>query len=358
MKYRVLDVLVSEEGNPFRLEAEVTEESRDLPLDIDAVCCSFYCAFKDQPPSDTRVEDCRKCYSQDVVSGRLVSDSEATYEIREGVPRLIPEDVLDKGSQASFSMEWKYSDDGLRNWGGEPMELREDKFFEGIGHTPEAVAGMLMLNAGCGSGLLDRHLSRSFGLEILAFDQSYSPFQIEQRKKEPLVYPVQASVLQPPLRPQSFDVVYSAGVLLTTANTKQAFDKLVPLVREGGLLYVWLYHPIDRDHYPTALFKNKAYHWIGRNITSRLPHRVQEFLYNALSVPFLAKQRVESVLGRKTDLITRREKMQGLVDQFSPRYAWRHSEAEARGWFEEAGFSDIEEADHGPYGFGMRGLRI
>ena len=237
------------------------------------------------------------------------------------------------------------------------MDVREGKFFEAIGLTPEALADVLMLDAGCGSGLLDRHLSGSFGLEILAFDQSYSPFKIEQRKNEPLVYPVQASVLQPTVRPRSFDVVYSAGVLMTTRDTKEAFDKLVPLVREGGLLYVWVYHPIDRIHYPTGLYKKKAYHWLGRNITSRLPHRVQELLYGALSLSFLAKQRLELALGRRTDLLARREKMQALVDQFSPRYAWRHSEVEVRGSFEEAGFRNIEEADHGPYGFGVRGER-
>jgi SAM-dependent methyltransferase len=356
VKYRLLDLLVSEDEKPFRLEAAVTEESQDLPPVIDEVACSFYCAFKDQSPSDTEVEDCRRCYSQDVVSGRLVSESGATYEIREGVPRLIPEDVLDEGSQSTFSMEWKYSDDGLRNW-GEPMDVREEKFFNGTGITPDAAKNMLMLDAGCGSGLLDRHLSGLFGLEILAFDQSSSPFQIEQRKKEPLVYPIQASVLQPPVRPESMDLVYSAGVLMTTRDTKQAFDSLVPLVREGGLLYVWVYHPIDRDHYPTGLYRAKAYHWLGRNVTSRLSHTAQELLYSALSVPLLAKQRIEFALGHKTELLTRREKMQALVDQFSPRYAWRHSEEEVRSWFEEAGFTDIEGADHGPYGFGVRGVR-
>jgi SAM-dependent methyltransferase len=215
---------------------------------------------------------------------------------------------------------------------------------------------MLMVDAGCGSGFLDRHLAQRFGFEILAFDQSTSPFQIQHNKTEPLLYPVQASVVHPPLRPRSFDLVYCAGVLHHTHDTKEAFNAIVPLVREGGRLYVWLYHPYDRTHYPTGLNKARSYDWLRRNVTSRLNHRTQESIYNLLSFPFLLKQRLEYTLGRKEVLLTREEKMQGLVDQLSPQYAWRHTEAEVRSWFEEWGFEEIESADHGPYGFGMRGV--
>ena len=126
MKYRLLDLLVDKDNQPFRLDDVSVEPSRHKPPLIESVKCSSYCAFRDTSPSDVTSADCRECFSMEVVKGRLVAQSGKSYRIANGVPRLIPEDVLDEQAQSTFSMEWRYSSDGQRNW-GEPLEDRERK---------------------------------------------------------------------------------------------------------------------------------------------------------------------------------------------------------------------------------------
>jgi uncharacterized protein YbaR (Trm112 family) len=48
-------------------------------------------------------------------------------------------------------------------------------------------------------------------------------------------------LFQLPFEPKAYHFVMSWGVLHHTPSTKQAFDKIVPLVRPGGTLYVMVY---------------------------------------------------------------------------------------------------------------------
>ena len=48
------------------------------------------------------------------------------------------------------------------------------------------------------------------------------------------------------LKPESFDVVYSAGVLHHTADPAAAFAAVVPLARPGGIVVVGVYNAVAR----------------------------------------------------------------------------------------------------------------
>jgi SAM-dependent methyltransferase len=52
---------------------------------------------------------------------------------------------------------------------------------------------------------------------------------------------VQADLTRSSLRPGTFDVVFSGGVLHHNADTREALEALAPLVAQGGQIYVWLY---------------------------------------------------------------------------------------------------------------------
>ena len=52
---------------------------------------------------------------------------------------------------------------------------------------------------------------------------------------------VQADVLDLPFRPESFDAIFSEGVLHHTPSTEAAFQALVPLLRPGGELLFYVY---------------------------------------------------------------------------------------------------------------------
>ena len=55
------------------------------------------------------------------------------------------------------------------------------------------------------------------------------------------VHYLQASVLELPLRPASFDMVHTSGVLHHTPSTYRAFRSISKAPKPGGKLYVQLY---------------------------------------------------------------------------------------------------------------------
>lgn len=97
------------------------------------------------------------------------------------------------------------------------------------------------------------------------------------------------------------------------------------------------------------------YNWIRVHITSRLPIRLQYFVYLSLIPPFLVKQLAERLLGRKTFRMTWREKMQSFFDFLSPVYEHRFEPHEVVEWYQEEGFSNVQIAYREIEGFAVRG---
>jgi SAM-dependent methyltransferase len=52
---------------------------------------------------------------------------------------------------------------------------------------------------------------------------------------------VQSDLMSSVFKPESFDLIYSGGVLHHTPNTRRAFDEVVNALRPGGRIFVWLY---------------------------------------------------------------------------------------------------------------------
>jgi SAM-dependent methyltransferase len=152
---------------------------------------------------------------------------------------------------------------------------------------------------------------------------------------------IQGNILRPPLKPQSFDVVWSEGVIHHTPDAKAAFQQLARLLKPGGRIYIWLYprtvnpYRLARDLLPGA--------W-------RLPSPVLLVLCRVLAVPMWLLAQPLRLIG-----VRRRsfgEIAFGLHDNLSPRYQSRHSVDEVCKWFNDAGLVDIEAV---PPPVGVRG---
>jgi hypothetical protein len=164
-------------------------------------------------------------------------------------------------------------------------------------------------------------------------------------------------------------------VLIALPDTRTGFKTIVRNLKQGGRCFIWVYHPISKTYYPDAWRKLAVYNWVRENITSRLPIRVQYYLYLSWIPAFLVKQWVERVLGLKeadfrkrvsqelvfdesllrSKPLTWREKMQDFFDFFSAPYQHRHEPAEVIGWFREEGFSNARVAYPEYEGFAVRG---
>ena len=128
--------------------------------------------------------------------------------------------------------------------------------------------GKIGLDLGCGFG---RHIynAAKFGAEMIGVDLSDA---IESTRANTLGLPdvhlVQANVYHLPIRHGVLDFAYSIGVLHHTPDPEAAFRCLVPLVKPGGSVFVWVYSK-SRSVLNFCIESVRA-------ITTRLPRRVQK----------------------------------------------------------------------------------
>jgi ubiquinone/menaquinone biosynthesis C-methylase UbiE/uncharacterized protein YbaR (Trm112 family) len=357
MKYRLLDLLSCPCGARLRLRDIATKPA--LPrVSFAEVRCKMICGFRDAEISKRAVapSDCNDCYATEIMAGSLLCERGHEWPIVDGVPRFLPHNMEEdiKKTQATFSFEWKMFREGERNW-GQDICLRKDLFLKGMHVDPQQLEGKLVLDAGCGSGALSIEMAKSLGLEVVAIDLAFGVEKAYQHNDNPFVYFVQGSVLELPVRERAFDFVYCAGVLVHLPDSYQGFRSIIKVLKRGGRCFVWVYHPLDSAHHPNDLRQMQLYGWLRRNITSRLPIRLQYVLYSALMPAFLVMQRLKMTFGIGKNRRTWREKMQNLFDTFSPVYQNRHQEQEVTGWYSAHGFVDVAVAYQERYGFAVRG---
>ena len=135
----------------------------------------------------------------------------------------------------TFSSEWtNYDWDGQTYW-----NLKPDAWFKCMRFVLELeqkpVRDKLVLEAGMGIGGVADYLAREEGCEIVGMDLGYA---VEVGYKHfghnPFLHVVQGSAFAGPFAQQTFDFVYSFGVLHHTFSTKTAFDRLAQLPKRGA----------------------------------------------------------------------------------------------------------------------------
>ena len=359
MKYRLMDLLQCSCGRSNLAVNGAVERSVPFSDSLCQVKCSNTCAFRERSLDTVTPADCNQCYSHEVETGTISCVCGKTYPIVRGIPRFLPDDLAAdlKKAQETFSYEWKMFRFGERNW-GQDIEHRKGLFLDAMGSSPEELRGKLILDAGCGSGLLSMEMASSFGMEVVALDLAFGIENAYKKNTNPYVYYLQGSVLALPFRRQAFDRLYCAGVLVACPDTHAGFKSIVPVLAKDGRCFIWVYHPISKQYYPTEHRKLAVYNWIRTRLTSRLPIRVQYYLYLSTLPLFFIKQSIEVMLGRRPSPLTWREKMQALFDFFSPLYQHRHEPAEVSSWFSEQGFANVIVCNIGSQGFGVRGDRV
>jgi ubiquinone/menaquinone biosynthesis C-methylase UbiE/uncharacterized protein YbaR (Trm112 family) len=243
----------------------------------------------------------------------------------------------------SFSKEWEelnYDDNLIWLW---TVDSRIETFFEEIGITDaEVLKGKLMIDCGCGSGIVAMNLAARYNLEVIAFDMADIIERAFERNKSNLCHFIQTSVFYPPFKPQLADLVYSHGVLHHTYDTKKAFMSIEKLTKPGGLFYVWLYG------------KKKGWNRIRfvliktmRFIISRLPTYPQNFMVDVMLYVHLFVRYIKRCLGlEKVQYKTRSQLRVSIRDKYTPIYAREHKESEVKKWFYEAGYENVVRETH------------
>lgn len=277
--------------------------------------------------------------SEDILSGTLVCTGCGKYApIHKGIPRLLESDkisssAVDEHTRSSFSLEWALHRPEEGTWGMGLDERIKWYFLNGVGLERHEVLGLRVLDAGCGNGSSTLGIAR-LGALCIGIDQSSgidkaSEYFTEKDKELDVTY-VQANLLDALFAPDTFDVVFSAGVLHHLPSTKQGFMALTPLVKPGGRFYVWLYR---HEKFVTPLVNTI------RIFTTHLPPKV----FFLLAVVFSPAFQLFTYVMRKTGLreygpMKWRSSALALMDIFGARYAHAHTFEEVSVWYEEAGF--------------------
>ncbi len=141
-----------------------------------------------------------------------------------------------------------------------------DWYFEG----PEPVRwrGLKVLDAGCGMGRW-LHFARKAGADIVGMDVSAAIDVAAARDGDGADF-VQADLRSPPFAQESFDLVYSLGVVHHLEEPMAGIRALAKLVRPGGELRLYVYRTLaDEPPWKRLLFGAVT---ALRHVTTRLPY--------------------------------------------------------------------------------------
>jgi SAM-dependent methyltransferase/uncharacterized protein YbaR (Trm112 family) len=300
---------------------------------------------------------------EDVEAGRLECANGHVRPIVDGIPRICPDAGAGRKASAgprpwadldrvreSFSREWGHHRLGDRTWYLDlPTRVRE-VFLDAVRIPSEELADMVVLDAGCGNGSQSAAYTAHVR-EVLAVDLSSGvDVALAYRDRLPpdraaRLHVVQADVGRPPIRPQSVDIIHSMGVLHHTPDTYATFRALVPLLRPGGTLYLWLY---KYDPVVTPLLAGL------RAVTTRIPPRFFDRLARLMAPPFVLFTRITTwTRVRPYQKVRRREAALALIDIFGAPFAHYHSIDEVTGWLRAAGFTESWLPHQSRRGFGI-----
>ena len=251
------------------------------------------------------------------------------------IVRFVPTDAY----VGSFSFEWTVHaqtqlDDMFHH-------ESEQTFRAKTGLTPTDVEGRLILDVGCGMGRFADVVSR-WGGRVVGVDLSRAvdaaQANIGERRN---VVIFQADCFRLPFTHGTFDLIYSIGVLHHTPDCAKAFQALIPFLKPGGTIAVWVYGHM-------GLWGQVAD--VYRQVTTRLPHRL---LYGMCQVadPLFYVHRLPIIgLVTRTLLPTSMHprpawRVLDTFDWYSPTFQSKHSPVEVKGWFRAAGLADVRELD-------------
>ena len=247
-----------------------------------------------------------------------------SFPVIDAIPRFTADQHL-----ASFGRQWnKY----------EVAHDDEDQatFQAKTGVRLGDLQGLRVLDAGCGGGRYSKVCGEA-GAIVVGADHSGAVSKARQLCSHlPSVTFVQADLKRLPLEPESFDFVFSIGVMHHDANTKDVFDAVARFVRRGGRYSVWLYR---RNQWWQEIINNA----LRRRTTHMAPEKLEGWCewgawLGGLPVINKSLNKIANFSAHPN----RENRICDTFDWYAPRYQYHHTVKELTAWFESAGFDQIK----------------
>ena len=285
---------------------------------------------------------CLSCGSRlesDQAAGFLCPACNRVYPNAQGIARFVDAQYY----AASFGFQWhRYQKTQLDH-----DELRESErhFLAKTALRPEDLKGKLVLDVGCGMGRFAEVATR-WGARVVGVDLSAAAEVAAKNLADRDFVAFQADVFALPFAPESFDVIYSIGVLHHTPDCEAAVKALDKYLKPGGLLVVWLYSGYNKWYRFSDFWRRYTHKMKPKTLHGILKVAVP-FFYNLQQglkrVPLVGRPAAGLVhhvfpVNRQKDPEAR---MLDTFDWYSPKYQSKHTYEQVFKWYEAMGMEDM-----------------
>ena len=304
----------------------ITEEQVQSPLSADLQAI-------------LRCLSCGSTLENDAAGGYVCPACKRAYPFVNGIARFVDAQHY----AASFGFQWhRYQKTQLDH-----DEVRESErhFLMKTALRPEELKGKLVLDVGCGMGRFAEVATR-WGARVVGIDLSAAAEVAAKNLADREFVAFQADVFSLPFAPESFDVIYSVGVLHHTPDCEAAVKTLEKYLKPGGVLAVWLYSGYNKwyrfsDFYRrfTSKMKPQTLHGILK-VAVPVVYNLEQGLRH---VPLVGRPMAGAVhhvfpVNRQK---TAEARMLDTFDWYSPKYQSKHTYEQVFGWYRDMGMEDM-----------------
>ena len=172
-----------------------------------------------------------------------------SYAVADGVGHFVPTESY----ASSFGFQWtKYARTQLDT---DHMSQSEKNFRSRTGLTPERLQGKWVLDVGCGMGRFAEVASR-WGANVVGVDLSRAAVvAAENLAARDNAFFFRGDLFKLPFAPESFEFIYSIGVLHHTPDCQVAFKALPTYLAPGGTIAIWLYSAYNRWYRASDVYR-------------------------------------------------------------------------------------------------------
>lgn len=236
----------------------------------------------------------------------------------------------------TFGWEWKrWGDYGWNKVksgqiaGYSEEDARDDFVFKTLLSQEDLGTETLTLDGGVGNGRF-AYQAAQFGGRVIGVDLSAGAVVTasDNLSEENNVQVVQANLFNLPFPTETFDAIYSLGVLQHTGDAEGAFDSLTDHLTKGGVISAHVYHP--QHHVWEAI--DRAL----RALTTRLSPKQCLLFSQALSIVGRAFRQIDERAFQAVNQIFRVDSRTHVnFDWYSAPVATRHPYGEVINWFHD-----------------------